>query len=219
MKALIVGFGSIGQRHYQNLKKIYKDKVLINIFREQGKKIIIKNNKITKNNKFDKFYNCKIFNNLKAAFAQKPNIVLICNPSIFHERFINLCIKKNMNFFVEKPALISSKKINFFNKQIKYKKLVTMVGFQQRFNPIIKDIKNIINKNTLGPIINADFKWHTYLPDHHKYENYKNSYAARNDLGGGVTYSLIHEIDLMQLFLGMPRSVIATKNSIKKYQK
>ena len=216
MKALIIGFGSIGQRHYQNLKKIYKEKILINVFREKGKKIIIKDNKIVKNKKFSKFYKGKIFKDLIAALTPKPNMVLICNPSKFHEKYIRLCIKKNINFFVEKPALVSSKNIKFFSNKIKNKKLVTMVGFQQRFNPIIKDIKNIISKHTLGPVINANFQWHTYLPDHHKYENYKNSYAAKNELGGGVTYSLIHEIDLMQLFLGMPKSVIAIKNSIKK---
>ena len=128
-----------------------------------------------------------------------------------------MCIKKNIDFFVEKPAkFVSSKNIKFFNKEIKNKKLITMIGFQQRFNPIIEDIKNIIRKNTLGPIINADFLWHTYLPDHHRYENYKQSYAAKKELGGGVTYSLIHEIDLIQLFLGMPKSVIAIKNSVKK---
>ena len=35
------------------------------------------------------------------------------------------------------------------------------------------------------------------LKDYHRYENYKLSYAARRELGGGATLSSIHEIDMM----------------------
>ena len=150
MKALIIGFGSIGQRHYQNLNKIYKEKILINVLRKKGKKIIIKNNQIIKNKNFDNFYKGKIFKDLRTALNIKPNIVLICNPSSYHEKYIKLCIKKNIDFFVEKPALVSSKNIKFFNKEIKNKKLITMIGFQQRFNPIIEDIKKHNKKKYIG---------------------------------------------------------------------
>ena len=91
-----------------------------------------------------------------------------------------------------------------------------MVGFQQRFNPILIEIKKIIKNKSLGKVINADFKWHTYLPDHHKYENYKNSYAAKKALGGGVVFSLIHEIDIIQWFFGKPKRLISCKNNTKK---
>ena len=176
MNVLIIGLGSIGQRHLQNFKKTFKNKVSFNVLRIKNKQIVIKDNKIIKKRKFDEYYNTQNHKNLKKAFKAEPDLVLICNPSIFHEKYINLCIEKNINFFVEKPTLISSKKIKYFNQKIKKKGLITMVGFQQRFNPIIQDIKKIIDKKLLGPVINADFRWHTYLPDHHKYENYRKDY-------------------------------------------
>ena len=39
-----------------------------------------------------------------------------------------------------------------------------------------------------------------HINDFHPYEDYKNSYAARKELGGGVVLSQIHEIDYL-LFL------------------
>ena len=196
MKALIIGLGSIGQRHLQNIVNIYGNKVEIHSYREKSGKFEIKEGVKTKK-KIQEKYNIKEHNNLTNAIKAKPNFVLICNPSAFHEKFINIAIKNNLNFFVEKPAVILTKNIVKIAKNINKKKLITMVGFQQRFNPILIEIKKIIKNKSLGKVINADFKWHTYLPDHHKYENYKNSYAAKKALGGGVVFSLIHEIDII----------------------
>ena len=88
-----------------------------------------------------------------------------------------------------------------------------MVGYQTRYHPYVKKIKTLILKKSFGRIIYADFRFMTYLPNHHKYENYKNSYAARKNLGGGVVSSLIHEIDLISYFFDQPYKVNSNKNN------
>jgi predicted dehydrogenase len=48
-----------------------------------------------------------------------------------------------------------------------------------------------------------------YLPSFHPYEDYRTSYAARRDLGGGVIVTQIHELDYLQWIFGVPSRVFA----------
>ena len=65
---------------------------------------------------------------------------------------------------------------------------------QFRFNPLIKKTKSIIDSGLIGSINTGIFMNCEYLPDWHKYEDYKNSYASKN-LGGGSILTQIHELD------------------------
>ena len=78
-----------------------------------------------------------------------------------------------------------------------------------RFDPRIKFIKKEI---THKKIKKAKFTWKTFLPDWHKYENYKKSYASRKKLGGGVIFTMSHEIDTAINLLGKVKAVSAKKN-------
>ena len=70
-------------------------------------------------------------------------------------------------------------------------------------------MKNIISKKKIGKIISVKVECGSYLPDWHPEEDYKNSYAARDDLGGGVVLTNIHEIDYLYWFFGMPQNIFS----------
>lgn len=53
----------------------------------------------------------------------------------------------------------------------------------------------------------------TYLPNWHPNEDYRTSYSAHKDLGGGVSIDLIHEWDYITYLLGFPQK---TYSIIKK---
>ena len=48
-----------------------------------------------------------------------------------------------------------------------------------------------------------------YLPGWHRYEDYRASYAARADLGGGVVLTQIHEYDYLCALFGVPERLFA----------
>jgi len=93
-----------------------------------------------------------------------------------------------------------------------------MVGYQSRFHPVVKEAKLIIDNKQYGEVVNAEFLWHNYLPDFHSYEDYRKSYAARSDLGGGVTFGLSHELDLIQWLFGIPLEVYALAGAPSKIE-
>ena len=89
MKFLIDGFGSVGQRHANNLLDLgYKDIIVI-----------------SKKQKLDKKYsNLKIYSKLNDGLGLKPNVVIICNPTSLHDSSIISSAKANCHIFVEKPV-------------------------------------------------------------------------------------------------------------------
>jgi predicted dehydrogenase len=56
----------------------------------------------------------------------------------------------------------------------------------------------MISSGELGNVVSFRVNWGEYLPNWHPWEDYKKSYAARADLGGGVTLTLCHPFDYLR---------------------
>jgi len=191
MKALVIGYGSIGKRHVENLVSYKNYDVII----------------VTKQKDIPKMRRVKIFDNLDDAINEKPEIALITNETRFHIQVATKLAKNGINLFIEKPLSDSLKGITTLQKIIKKKKLVTMVGCNFRFFPPIMNIKKIISRNEIGRIISVQVENGSYLPDWHPYEDYSKGYAARKKLGGGVILTQIHELDYLRWFFGLVSEV------------
>ena len=121
---LIIGYGSIGRKHAIILAKIKKIKKIY----------IITKQKIQKIKKIQKTTYTEIVN-------LKIDYIIISNPSSSHYKTIKL-IEKN---FINKKVLIEKP---LFNKshRLDLKKNFYYVGYNLRFHPVIKKIKNLIIK-------------------------------------------------------------------------
>jgi predicted dehydrogenase len=82
-----------------------------------------------------------------------------------------------------------------------------MIGCQYRFHPLLVRLRDQLLNGRLGNIIGARAEWGEYLPDWHPWENHRQSYSARSDLGGGVILTLIHPLDYLYWMFGEVRSV------------
>ena len=210
MNILIVGLGSIGQRHLRNIKLI-KPNANLYTLREKNKNYIIKNQQIFKKKDILKYYkiNKVSYNDLKRL---KIDASFICNPSAFHMKHAIYFLKKNSHIFIEKPlggSISDLKKLIKLNK--KYKRVIS-IGYQFRFHPLIKFTKNLLKKNQFGKIISAKFNNLSFLPHYHKYEDYRKGYAAKKKLGGSVIDTQMHEVDLIAYFFGVPNKIIKKEN-------
>lgn len=209
MKILIVGLGSIGQRHLQNIKKIRNDLEIFALIKDIDIHRFIKDGKSSFVEDIGKHYGIKTIKSLDEAKDIKPDIVFVANPSSMHVETALEFAKIGCDLFIEKPLGSSLEGVEELEKTIKDKNIISQVGFQTRFNPLIKEVKSII-EGKKDKIMAGSFEWsNIFLPFHHKYEDYTKGYAARKDLGGGAVLGLIHEIDLMYYLLGMPKRVYA----------
>jgi predicted dehydrogenase len=203
MNFLFFGLGSIGQRHVRNLIKI-KKKSKIFAFRKKYSTPLLnhKNEKI----KGDVEKKHNIVPIKKLEFLKNNNIKIdaafICNPSNMHVSTAEWCIKRNIPIFVEKPVATNMSDLKKIQKLLKFKnKFINVVGYQLRFNPIIKFIKKyIFDQEKLGKIYNCEIYHGEHVDNFHSYESYKNSYTSKKKLGGGVSLTQIHELDYLNYF-------------------
>ncbi|MDC3157970.1 Gfo/Idh/MocA family oxidoreductase, partial [Candidatus Pelagibacter sp.] len=199
MKILICGLGSIGSRHTQNLLNLgFKNLILVT-----SKKI--------KNRKFKKL---KKYNSLDEALNEKPELAFICNSTHLHAKSALNCMKKNVNVFIEKPIGNKKKELDQLLSFTQKTKIKSFVGYMMRFHPAISKIKDIIKNNSIGEIFHFSSYWGEYLPNWHKNENFKKSYAANESMGGGPALTLSHELDLASYLFGNPTKVEKYDNGI-----
>ena len=209
MRFLILGLGSVGQRHLINIKSLYKKSIIGTLSNIKDRKLITLSRNKTKNN-INSIYDIIVLKNKKEIKQFNPKYVIISNESHLHFKTIIPFLKDNYNVFVEKPLITKFNQINYLKSIIKNSKSISAVGYQTRFNPIIKYIKKILAHNKT---INANFNWFTYLPDHRPWQNYLTSYASIKQKGGGVIHSMSHEVDLIYNLYGMPNYLSAFESA------
>jgi predicted dehydrogenase len=118
--------------------------------------------------------------------------------------------------FIEKPLSNSLDKCQELIDTLNENKVVSFVGHNLMFHPIIKKIIKFYDENDVGEIINIQCQVGQWLPDWHPYEDYKKAYFARKDLGGGVVLTLIHEVHLVIELAGLPIRVFGEITGYKK---
>lgn len=198
MKILICGLGSIGKRHAKNLIEIGQKKIIF--FR--------KRNLNFKDKDLEKI---RTYNSLESALKEKPNITFICNNTSDHIDTAIKCALSGSHLFIEKPLSNSLFRLEVLEKIVIKKKLKVMIGYNMRFHPLIKKVKKIVDSKKLGEIYKVKSEWSEYLPNWHPWENYKRSYAANKNMGGGCSLTLSHELDLLYWLFGEVKKVFNVK--------
>jgi len=210
MKVLFIGLGGIGQRHLRNFISVVDGPVEIIAFRELHSQSVITNNlSIDEHRSLSKEYPIRVFTDINLALSERPDITFICNPTSKHVVFSLLAAKAGSHLFIEKALSSSMDNIDELIRIVSDNNLIAHVGYQMRFHPLVIRLKHVLDSRLLGKLISVEFHVGEYMPGWHKYEDYRDLYAARKDLGGGVVISQIHEIDLIQWLFGYPKLVFS----------
>jgi predicted dehydrogenase len=197
-KILICGVGSIGERHVRNLLTLgYENLILYR----------------TKNLSFRTIkQEFPLFTSLSEALEEKPDVAFICNPTHLHLETAITCAKSGCHLFIEKPLTHDLSQVKTLNTVLEMQNKQAMVGYMMRFHPCLKKMQEWISSGKIGKIVYARTQWGEYLPDWHPWEDYRQSYAANKNIGGGPALTLSHEIDMMLWLFGKVRNVKGLMN-------
>lgn len=208
MRVLFCGLGGIGQRHLRNLRALLGDRLEVHAYRvRRNREKLLDNLTVEPNADLEADYGITVHSELSSALAVKPELVLVCNPSSLHTPIALAAAKAGVHIFIEKPLSNSMAGIEELLSVVRTKKLLCYVGYNFRFHPGLIRMKELIEGRRFGNILSVRAEIGEYLPNWHKYEDYRQMYAAREDLGGGVIFSQIHEMDLIYWFFGLPKTI------------
>jgi len=207
---LMVGLGSIGQRHLRNLRAILGLELPIAAYRVlRAAPVLTDRLQVEADASLEQMYNLTINRSLDEALASGPSAVFICNPSSLHLPVALAAAKAGCHLFIEKPLSHALDGISDLIETVEKKGLVAMVGCQMRFHPCLQRIKRALDSGQIGQVLAVDAEVGSYMPGWHPYEDYRTSYASRADLGGGVVLTQIHDIDYLGWLFGTPSRVFS----------
>ena len=201
MKILIAGLGSIGRRHLRNLKTLGQTDLLL----DRTHQATLPDTELS---------DYPTYTELNEALAQKPDGVIVANPTSLHLEVATAAARAGAALLIEKPVSDSLLGIRELQAALDEASRPALVGFHLRYHPVLRQIKELVDSNQLGKALKAHAHWGEYLPGWHPWEDYRNSYAARADLGGGVLNTLSHPIDYLRWLMGEVRSVSASLNNL-----
>lgn len=209
-RCLFVGLGGIGQRHLRNLRALRGPELEVHAFRVRREQQVLSDAlQVVPGEELERKYGVKVYDELDAALAQRPNVVFVTNPSSLHVEVARRALEAGANVLIEKPLAHTLQGVRALVDEAERRGLVGFVAYQLRFHPGFLRVAEVLQQGLLGRLLFADAVVGEYLPGFHPYEDYRRMYASRRELGGGVTLSQIHEIDMLLALLGRPERVFS----------
>ena len=189
MKFLIAGLGSIGRRHLRNLLALGENDIIL--YRTHLGTL-----------PDSELADFPMETDLKTALSQQPDAVIVSNPTALHLDVAIPAAQAGCHLFLEKPISHSLEHIDELTAAVTSTGVSVFVGFQFRFHPGLRQAKRLLENGAIGQPLSVRAQWGEYLPGWHPWEDYRQSYSARTDLGGGVILTLCHPLDYLRWLLG-----------------
>jgi predicted dehydrogenase len=196
MKFLIAGFGSIGRRHFRNLLAL-------------GERDIVLYRTHLSTLPDDEAAGFPVEGDLRAALAYGPDAAIVSNPTSLHLDVAIPAALCGCHLLIEKPISHSMARLDELEQAVQKNDVRVLVGYQFRFHPGLQQVRRLLKDEAIGVPVSVRAHWGEYLPGWHPWEDYKQGYAARQELGGGAVLTLSHPLDYLGWFFGEVESLSA----------
>jgi predicted dehydrogenase len=131
------------------------------------------------------------------------DVIFITNPTEYHIDTLKKADPIGKNFFIEKPIASIAQLEKASDLRLR-KDAVYYVACPLRYNAVIQYIKENVNP---ADVLSVRSISSSYLPEWRPGTDYRNTYSAHKELGGGVSIDLIHEWDYLTYLFGFPQTV------------
>ena len=189
-RVLICGLGSIGRRHLRNL-------------RAQGVEdiVLVRTGKSTLPD--EELKGMPVEADVETALKRhRPQAVIVSNPTALHLDVAIPAARAGCHLLIEKPVSHSLVGLEELRSAVRTGGGQVLIGFQFRFHPGLRLAKQMVDGGAIGRPLSMRAHWGEHLADWHPWEDYRGSYAARADLGGGAVLTLCHPFDYLRWILG-----------------
>lgn len=174
----VVGAGNMGKHHIKHFANFPDTELIAVADIDKSKENLAKK------------HDCKFYTNYKD-MLEKENLdcVSIAVPTKHHKEVVIDAAKNNVHIFIEKPIASNLEEAKEIITITKEKNLKLMVGHVERFNPVIKKIKEMLENGEFGELISIE-------------ANRLSLYHPRIKDSGILIDLAVHDIDLLNYLIG-----------------
>jgi predicted dehydrogenase len=200
-RALVVGCGSIGQRHIRNLKALGVPQILA---------VDTVPNSLERATQLG----ANPYDNLEAALADEPEAAIVSTPPDMHLAAARATLETGSRILIEKPIAASLEGVDAVLDLAKRRKSVLCVGYNLRFHSGLLKVKALLESGAIGRLLTLQAEFGQYLPDWRPGRDYRTVYNARATEGGGILLDASHEIDYARWLAGEIVAVFAVAEKL-----
>jgi predicted dehydrogenase len=198
----IVGFGSIGRRHFRLIKQLHSDIEVVLVRSGKGEGCQ------------EEAMAYLSVGSADEAIKVGIDAAIISSPASNHLRDAGYFLAEKIPLLIEKPLSSNLDGINQFKLLVDKIKVPVLVGYVLRYSEAARYFYKLVSSEKAGKLHYANIKCSSFLPDWRPGKDYRISVSSKESLGGGVLNELSHELDYANWFFGPFRSVNASlKNS------
>jgi predicted dehydrogenase len=197
LRVAIVGYGSIGRRHGENLGKLGIRRPIV--VRRQSANVA-----------FTPPDDALILHSIQESIEAGVDLAIVCNPTSMHLATARPYIAARIPVLIEKPLAPRLDEAELFAREVEIAGANVGMAYCMRYHPAYALARECLLQGRLGRIVHVQAWFKSYLPDWHPWEDYRQGYAARAELGGGVLPTLDHEIDFILWCFGPPADYATT---------
>lgn len=190
MRVAVLGQGSIGRRHAGNLLELGHEVVAWDPVAEPlaGTTAALS----------------------PEAALDAATAAIVASPSSEHAAQARLALEHGCHTLVEKPLALRAAEADPLIALADARGLVLGVAMNLRLHPGVIAVREAVRSGAIGRPLVARAWFGSWLPGWRPGADYRESYSARRELGGGVLLDAIHEIDYLTWILGPIATVSAS---------
>lgn len=131
--------------------------------------------------------------------------IVVASPNSFHEEQALAAVAEDRPVLVEKPLAITgagAQRVADAGGDL------VMVAYNLRLHDPVEQLVARVHAGDVGSVLGVRLWFGSYLPAWRPDVDYRTTYSARRDLGGGVLLDAIHELDLALWLLGPDLRVV-----------
>ncbi len=207
-KIAFVGLGSIATRHLKNVHAYLAsqgDGCTVDLYRSSLGKPLADEIRLLVSNTY--LYADEI------PADRQYDVVFVTNPTSMHYETVERFANHTKSFFIEKPVFDSTEVDEKIFETIK--DIPSYVACPLHYNTVLQFVKQTVNPDD---VICARAMSSSYLPAWRPGQDYRMTYSAHKDMGGGVSIDLIHEWDYLTWLFGMPTECKQIINKVSKLE-
>lgn len=189
-KILVIGAGSIGERHIRAFRQIKSTSVgLVDPRKERAEQIAAR-------------YNCESYFTCLDSVPPDASFdaAVIASPANSHVDIATQCAERRLHLLIEKPLAASFDGVDSLIAMCRERTLTAAVGYILRFDATVEKLREIVVAGMLGELISVQSICTHYLP--HSRPDYRQAYYTTENAGAGVILDLSHELNYLEWILG-----------------